>query len=234
MSENVYNSEISYWYDAIMEAGYNTSDHKAAADAIVRILGSRKKVLELGIGTGLLAEQLVEVGVELSGFDFSPDMLEKAEVRLGDRAKLYQQDVLSLDLPETYEAAVSQGGVWVTTIDGNCLDSHITDYEKNLQGLRRVAKHLDDNGLLIVNLGPEQRDLTIQLADGAEYSQRVKFIGENFEKDYFVKKDVKVLAHQHVKYARFSPEKTAKIIEKAGFRKLGIDESKSFVVYEKR
>ncbi|MBU1622140.1 MAG: class I SAM-dependent methyltransferase [Nanoarchaeota archaeon] len=234
MSENVYNPEISHWYDAIMEAGYNPSDHKAAADAIVKILGSRKKVLELGIGTGLLAEQLADVGIELSGFDFSQDMLERAAVRLGDKVKLYRQDVLNLDLSETYEAAVSQGGVWVATKDGNCLDSHITGYERNLQGLRRVAKHLDDNGLLIINLGPEQRDLTMQLADGAEYSQKVKFVGDNFEKDYFVMKDGKVVAHQHVVYTRFNPEQTARIIDEAGFRKSGIDDSKSFVVYEKK
>ena len=187
----------------------------------------------MGIGTGLLAEQLADAGIELSGFDFSPDMLKRAATRLGDRVKLYLQDVLNLDLPEAYEAAVSQGGVWVATKDGNCLDSHITGYDRNLQGLRNVAKYLDDNGLFIINLGPDQSDLTMKLAERADYSQRVKFVGDNFEKDYFVKKDGKILAHQHVKYARFNPEQTARIIYEAGFRKLGIDESQSFVVYEK-
>ena len=88
-SENVYNHEISQYYDAIMEAGYNPNDHKVAADAIVKILGSRKKVLELGIGTGLLAEQLVAKGIDLSGFDFSESMLEKAVARLRSKVKLY-------------------------------------------------------------------------------------------------------------------------------------------------
>jgi len=32
---------------------------------------------------------------------------------------LYEQDVLDLDLPDTYEAAVSHGGVWVGIGGGN-------------------------------------------------------------------------------------------------------------------
>ena len=50
---------------------------------IVEVLGSRRKVLELGIGTGLLAEKLIEMGLDISGFDFSTSMLEIAVKRLG-------------------------------------------------------------------------------------------------------------------------------------------------------
>lgn len=233
MSENVYNPEISRWYDAIMEAGYNPSDHKAAADAIVKILGSRRKVLELGIGTGLLAEQLVESSVELSGFDFSESMLEKAAARLGNRVKLYQRDVTDLDLPEKYEAAISQGGVWVAINDG-FLDSHITGYPRNLLGLTRIAQHLDQKGLLILNIGPEQRDLTMKLADGAEYSQRVSFKEGTYKKDYFVKKNGEVVASQHCVYARFNPEEAARLMDEAGFTSRGRDLSNSFVMFQKK
>lgn len=241
MSENVYNPEISRWYDAIMKAGYNPSDHREAADAIVKILGSRKKVLELGIGTGLLAEQLVESGVELSGFDFSESMLEKAAARLSNKVKLYQQDVLNLDLPERYEAAVSQGGVWVAIREGNSLDSHITGYERNLQGLRKVAQHLVPEGLLIINLGPEQKDLTLKLSDDVEYSQMVKKLqfpgwrGNEYDKWYFVKnKNGGVLAYQHCRYERFNEEQALRLMTKAGFVNLGKDDSDNFVVFQKK
>jgi len=50
---------------------------------IVEVLGSRRKVLELGIETGLLAEKLIEMGLDISGFDFSTSMLEIAVKRLG-------------------------------------------------------------------------------------------------------------------------------------------------------
>ncbi|HIH11891.1 TPA: class I SAM-dependent methyltransferase [Candidatus Woesearchaeota archaeon] len=234
MSENIYNPGISHWYDAIMAAGYNPNDHKAAADAIVKILGSRKRVLELGIGTGLLAEQLVENGIELSGFDFSESMLEKAAARLGNRVKLYPQDVLNLDLPERYQAAVSQGGVWVAIRERNCLDSHIRGYERNLQGLSRVAQHLDPAGLLIINLGPEQKDLTLKLADGAEYFQSVTWRWNEYVKCYRVIKDGKLVAFQNCRYARFNEKETTKLMEEAGLKILGRDESDSFAVFQKR
>ncbi len=233
MSENVYNPEISQWYDTLMEAGYNPSDHKAAAEAIVKVLGSRRKVLELGIGTGLLAEQLAEIGIDLSGFDFSESMLEKAAARLGNRVQLYQQDVTNLNLPETYEAAISHGGVWVA-INGGFLDSHITGYQKNLLGLTKIAQHLDQKGLLILNIGPEQRDLTMKLADEAEYSQKVSFKEGTYEKDYFVKKNGEVVASQHCVYARFNPEEAARLMDEAGFTSRGRDRSDSFVILQKK
>ena len=40
-------------------------------------------MLELGIWTGLLAEKLIEMGLDISGFDFSTSMLEIAVKRLG-------------------------------------------------------------------------------------------------------------------------------------------------------
>ncbi|MBI2668377.1 class I SAM-dependent methyltransferase [Candidatus Woesearchaeota archaeon] len=230
MSENVYNAEISRGYDATMDAGYNPNSYKVAVEAMLKILGSRKKVLELGIGTGLLAEQLVECGIDLSGTDFSASMLEKAAARLGDRVKLYQQDVLTLDLPEVYEAAVSHGGVWVAVRDGNFLDSHITGYERNLQGLTRVAQHLTPDGVLIINVGPEQKDLTLKLTRG-EYSQRVFFKGDHYEKDYVVTEGGWVVALQHCVYGRFNEEETARMMEEAGFKASGRDEH--FAVFEK-
>lgn len=238
MSKNVYNRGISLWYDKIMEAGYNPRDHAVAAEALIAILGSRNKVLELGIGTGLLAEQLVKKGMNLTGFDFSEDMLKIAKRRLENKVNLYHQDVLNLNLPEkNYEAAVSQGGVWVAIREGNCLDSHITGYDRNLQGLRRVAEHLDTNGLLIINYGPTQKNGSMTLAEGAEYSQTVSFIGEHgdqrYKKSYYVKKDGETLAEQHCEYARFSEKETARLMSEAGFSELERTKAIGFLVFQK-
>ena len=49
-------------------------------------------VLELGCGTGLNTEWLVEGGAEVTGFEFSEAMLEKARARLPG-ARLLQHDV---------------------------------------------------------------------------------------------------------------------------------------------
>ncbi len=50
--------DIAQYYDLIMESGYY--DYTKSAYSLNSILTERKKILEIGIGTGLLAEQLLE------------------------------------------------------------------------------------------------------------------------------------------------------------------------------
>ena len=114
MDENKFTESISEWYDRIIQAGYYENNTKIA-DTLSNILEHRRKILEIGIGTGLIAEQLIAKGYDVSGFDFTKAMLDIARKRLGKNAKLYQQNILELDLPETYEAAFSQGGLWYAT-----------------------------------------------------------------------------------------------------------------------
>ncbi len=68
MGENVYTTSITKWYDRIMAAGYY--NHEKVAAALALILGKRRNVLELGVGTGLLAERLLaEAGFAPRGRD---------------------------------------------------------------------------------------------------------------------------------------------------------------------
>lgn len=231
MQENTYDRDISQWYDAIVNAGYY--DYNATADSIVQVLGLRKKVLELGIGTGLLAEKLIERGLNVSGFDFSRSMLEIAVGRLGSKVKLYEQDVLDLDLSDTYEAAISHGGVWVGIEDGKCIDSHITNPERNLEGLRRVAHHLISNGLLVIDIQPEHKNCTgVALGNGAEYSSDVTFQGDLAYKQHLVQRDGEVLAKQNVIIRRFNGEAYTRMMNLAGFTNLG--EEGRLLVFQKK
>lgn len=233
MSENTYGPDISQCYDAIVNAGYY--DYGAAADSIVQALGSKRKVLELGIGTGLLAEKLIERGLDVSGFDFSKSMLEIAVERLGPNIKLYEQDVLDLDLPDTYEAAISYGGVWVGIEDKKCIDSHITNPERNLEGLRRVSHHLAQNSLLLVGIQHEHKNCEgIVLRDGAVYSSDVIFQGDFIYKQHLVQKEGKVLAKQNVIIRRFDEKTYAKMMDSAGFTTFGKDKTDRFLVFQKK
>ncbi len=233
MAKNAYDQNMSRSYDAIVEAGYY--DYSGAADAIVQAIGSRKKVLELGIGTGLLAKKLIERGLEISGLDFSKSMLEIAVERLGESVRLYEQDVTELDLPETYEVAVSHGGVWVGIREGNYVDSHITDPKRNLEGLRRVARHLHPDGLLVLGIQHEHKNRAgIDLECGAKYSSRVDFQGDLICKQHLVQKDSKVIAEQNVVIRRFGEEAYTRMMNTAGFTTLGKDASKRLLVFQKR
>ena len=56
--------------------------HEALAEAAVPKPGAR--VLEIGCGTGAVTERLVARGAEVTALDQNPEMLERAQARLGD------------------------------------------------------------------------------------------------------------------------------------------------------
>jgi len=90
-----------------------------AAEVLERLRGIAPDatVLDVGCGTGRVTEQLLEVVPRgrVLAFDASPDMVELARARLGDRAEVWCQDVLSLELLEPVDVVVSNAVLhWVT------------------------------------------------------------------------------------------------------------------------
>ena len=89
-----------------------------AGDVLGRLTGIAPDatVLDVGCGTGRVTEQLLELVPRgrVLAFDASADMVELARARLGDRAEVWCQDVLSLELPEPVDVVVSNAVLhWV-------------------------------------------------------------------------------------------------------------------------
>jgi trans-aconitate 2-methyltransferase len=90
-----------------------------AADVLGRLRGIAPDatVLDVGCGTGRVTEQLLELVPRgrVLAFDASPDMVELARARLRDRAEVFCEDVLSLELPERVDVVVSNAVLhWIT------------------------------------------------------------------------------------------------------------------------
>lgn len=70
---------IADYYDLLMDGGYY--NHESMAKSIQSAIGQRKKLLELGIGTGRLVEELLRLdsSYDLVGIDFSGAMIEIAK-----------------------------------------------------------------------------------------------------------------------------------------------------------
>ncbi|WP_241963600.1 class I SAM-dependent methyltransferase [Gordonibacter sp. 28C] len=69
---------------------------------------SPRRVLDLGCGTGALAELVLKAlpGCELAGVDLSDAMLARARERLGERARLLEGDSEHLPFPDGFFDAV--------------------------------------------------------------------------------------------------------------------------------
>lgn len=83
------------------ETGYPFEGYRQVLNMIYGILseGRPRKVLDIGIGTGLLAQKLYKNGTEITGIDFSEGMLQQAKARM-PQANLIMWDVNEGILPE--------------------------------------------------------------------------------------------------------------------------------------
>jgi trans-aconitate 2-methyltransferase len=93
-----------------------------ASEVLARLEGVAEDatVLDVGCGTGRVTDALPAVVPRgrVLAIDSSADMVALARRRLGDRAEVWQQDVLDLDLEEPVDAIVSTAALhWVTDHD---------------------------------------------------------------------------------------------------------------------
>jgi trans-aconitate 2-methyltransferase len=94
-----------------------------ASEVLARLEGvvtHDASVLDVGCGTGRVTEELLAFVPRgrLLAMDASADMVALARTRLGDRAEVWCQDVLDLDLDEPVDAIISTATLhWVTDHD---------------------------------------------------------------------------------------------------------------------
>ena len=227
---------LSEYYDALMTSGYY--DYDAIAKSLISILQGRKKILELGVGTGLLAEKVLQHHPEcrFTGIDFTASMLAKAKILLKEKAHLIQCDVMTMDLEERFEAAFGNGGVWgfVKSGDDYILVSHLTDERENLQGLKQVARHLEEKGLFIMSVQGVHQDFEMELPNQVVYSQEVSEQGDYINKDYFFKKGGAVVAKQRNRFRLFRGPAIKELMAEGGFEFQSIAADDRFHIYLKK
>ncbi|MBI5832229.1 MAG: class I SAM-dependent methyltransferase [Armatimonadetes bacterium] len=104
-------------------------------------------VLELGSGTGRLAEHLLRAGHTVVGCDASASMLARADSRLarfGDRWQAAHVDVRELRLPQRFELAVAPYG----------MVAHLLTDADRLAAFRAVHDHLAPGGQFVFDDRP--------------------------------------------------------------------------------
>lgn len=176
-------------------------------------------VLDLGCGTGEITMRLSDKGFDMIGVDLSPDMLNIANSKKGERDILYlNQDMCSFELYGTVRAVV-------------CIcDSvnYVTEPEDLLECFRLVNNYLDPDGIFIFDFNTDYKyaevigDCTI-----AENRDEASFIWENtyYPDEHINEYEITVFKKQGELYSKFSEthyqrgytvEEMKGLIEKAG------------------
>ena len=228
--------ELAQFYDLLMEAGYY--DYQAFVNSLALILGNRTKILDVGIGTGLLTEQMLQFqNYAITGVDFSEEMLVKARHRLSD----YDINLLHLDIRdypenESFQAIISSGGaICISHQDDEQyrLYSYCDDKLDHIRLLRKLYNLLDDDGLLIISIQGEHKDYSKAISEDITYSQEINHSGDYMTKWYTFSNEENVLARQSVKLVFFDQIEIINSFTEVGFKSLGVDRSNKFYVFQR-
>ncbi|UTP39084.1 class I SAM-dependent methyltransferase [Phenylobacterium sp. LH3H17] len=112
-----------------------------------RLVGTQGPILEAAVGTGRLLVPLLEAGLEVKGFDQSPDMLESCRRHCAARglpADLRQARFQDFAYDHAFAAILVPVGTF-TLID---------DFAEGLAVLKRFHDHLAPGGRLLIDLLP--------------------------------------------------------------------------------
>jgi SAM-dependent methyltransferase len=179
-------TKMAQYYDTLMTSGYYNYDTLAAS--LETYIGDGDRVLEIGVGTGLVVEQLNarRPNCYLTGVDHTEAMLHIAKERVGESCQLVQADVTTMDLGQTFDVILSCGGVWFL-IDADTelqLCSHIPDEDEDQAAFGNVLTHLRPGGLLLLNVQGVHKDYEKKLPGGVTYRQSISWCGTLFQKEY--------------------------------------------------
>ncbi|MEM9213358.1 MAG: methyltransferase domain-containing protein [Cyanobacteria bacterium P01_F01_bin.150] len=234
---------IAQYYDLVMKSGYY--NHTQAAHSLNNIIKTRKKVLEIGLGTGLLAEKLLDINpnYDLTGLEYSPAMLERSKARLANRARVLEGNVLSLDLEESFDIVYSHAGPLGFDLIDN--DYHMYSFITNLEGtiklLRNLADYLVNRGLLVLSIQSEETDADQQrdIGNSIVYSQKsyISSLDDKemyfWEKDYIFKKREELLASERHKFLMLHGQMLESTMKIGGFQLKEVASENAYLVYQK-
>lgn len=214
-------TNMSGYYDLIMTSGYY--DYEKIVENIVSD-GDFNSVLEIGCGTGLILEELVQKrpAVDIMGVDLTESMLAIAAERLQPfpNVTLSVQNVTQIDLDKQYDLAFSYGGVWYFVVDGDnepFMVSHLSAEEDNHQGLARIASHVSSGGRLMLGIQGPHYDYEKPVSNGMIYSQKIVPSDSGFTKHYYLADDADIVMAQTIDYRVYGFDDALALLGEYGF-----------------
>ena len=230
--------KLAQFYDSFVS---KNRSYDEIATELSEIIGDYKDLLDIGIGTGLVVEHLLQIepSYNITGIDTSESLLQQAQKRLGQKVDLYCQSVSELDIGKKFDVAYSRGGAWTFVNDESetMLASHILSSAEIQKSFDCVARHLKGGGLLIISSSNAYGDNFVELDNNISHKRTAKTeLIENEPYailDYLFYKNEELLAQQTLKLKLLSHETYTTMLEKAGFVEKEIKPGK-YNIYSKK
>ncbi len=126
-----------------MKVGYPFEGYEYVLDFVEKEINVRSetKILDLGIGTGILTEKLYHKGAKIVGVDFSSNMIEIAKSKMPNATFLCQN--LNDELPQKYHSEKFDYIISTYAIH------HIDDKEK-IKLIDSLYQKLSENGVILI------------------------------------------------------------------------------------
>ncbi len=224
---------LAKFYDKFIQKDRNYSE---IAAELAQVIGEARDLLDIGIGTGLIVENLLQIepAYKITGIDTSEPLLEEARKRLGQKVDLYCQSVSELDIGKKFDVAYSRGGAWTFF---NCesetmLASHIFSSVDIQKSFDCVAKHLQPGSLLIISFSNGYRDNLVELDNGIVHkriatTELIENESHAILNHLFYQND-ELVTQQTLKLKLLSYQTCKMMLEKAGFIEKDINPGKYY------
>lgn len=121
---------------------YPNQSAKALLKLVQKEAPDARRILDVGCGTGIVADHFLQAGYEVTGIDRSPAMLARARARLGDAPELREADAADFAVDEQFHVAVS-------TYD---IPNHLDDLDRVADYLGCVYRALSPGGLFAFDI----------------------------------------------------------------------------------
>jgi SAM-dependent methyltransferase len=129
-------------------------DRTDAAFYLARALEAHGPILEIGCGTGRILTPIARAGVDITGLDASPAMLEVCRARLraeGQLAEIAQGDMCNFDLARKFSLIAIPFRPF----------QHLLDPADQIACLASVRRHLAPDGRFIFDVFDPRMDLIV-------------------------------------------------------------------------
>ncbi|NEQ10956.1 MAG: class I SAM-dependent methyltransferase [Moorea sp. SIO4E2] len=229
--------KLAQFYDDFVQKNRN---YDQIATELAELIGDARDILDIGIGTGLVVEHLLQIepAYKITGIDTSQSLLEQAEKRLGKTVNLHCQNVSELALDKQFDVVYSRGGAWTFVKDQfeTMLASHILSLAEIQKSFDRVAKHIKPDGLLIISSSNAYGNNFVELENGIVHKRIAHTEGNEDERytilDYLFYQNEKLLAEQKLKLRLISYQTTTKMLSQANFVEESI-KAETYFIYRK-